>query len=63
MSRGKYGDAVNQLHRLIVAWRTAAKRDKYLPMAYYKLAQCYQDTGRHYEAAYLYEYVLYDCAG
>jgi tetratricopeptide (TPR) repeat protein len=59
ISRNRFGEAIAELRKMIVVLipRTTPDHDKYLPVAYSKLGQCYLTTGRYYEASFPFEYI------
>ncbi|HZE96620.1 MAG TPA: tetratricopeptide repeat protein, partial [Planctomycetota bacterium] len=58
MDREQFRDALRDLRRVIESCGTDAERQKYQPVAYYKMGQCYGALRRNYEAAAVYEKVF-----
>jgi tetratricopeptide (TPR) repeat protein len=58
MDREQFRDALRDLRRVAESCSTDAERSKFLPVAFYKMGQCYQTLKRNYEAAFVYEKVF-----
>jgi len=58
MDREFFRDALRDLRRCVEACSTVTERQKFEPVAFYKMGQCYQAMRRNYEAAFVYEKVF-----